>query len=363
MQRNEYQKVFAISQSAIKAFKTKGLAKFKKIYIDKEEDDEDDQDKFAYGSLVDTLAFQPKLLDERFYILDTEVPLPKDKLKLVIDKTYKEAVEIVDNKVELNRRGNLPEPLYVPDITEISEWYDLIFKYAREITYGGTTWSRTRICDNAYEEGYLYFRMLGKANGRSIINSQENADAIETVEALRNHPRTKRYFVQQENQTLLFQQEIFLEFNVSGMPIPLKGALDIIHFDHDAKTVQVPDLKTTYNAQTFKTIAKSFDYTTQASFYNFLLREWLKTYEDGKYVNYTCLNPINIAIDATTKEPYIYEYDWSDLEIVEHGSEENNVQGWRSILEEIAWHLQSGVWNCPKELHETGKIKLKIFRR
>src|SRR5688572_19824032 len=96
MQRPEYKEVFAISQSAIKAFKSKTLQKFKKIYIDKEEDDPDKGD-YDFGSLVDTLALEEKLFNERFYIPPHEVSIPGEKVKYIVDKVYKEASDITRN--------------------------------------------------------------------------------------------------------------------------------------------------------------------------------------------------------------------------------------------------------------------------
>lgn len=364
MQKLDYRNVFAISQSAIKAFRSKSIQKFKQIFIDKEDDEDDDQDKYAHGSLVDTIAFEPTLLDARFFIPDAEVEIPSEKIKLVVDRVYKEALEIVENKIKLNEQGNLPEPLFIPDITNIYDWADLIIKHAREVKYGGTTWSASRILDNVYESGGWYFRMLGTANGRSVISAGDNADAIAMVEALRADKYTRPYFIQQENETLLFQTEIFVDYQVKeGLIIPLKGAIDIIRLNHNTKTVRVPDLKTSYNSENFAYQARQYGYCTQGSFYNFLVREWLKTYEDGKYADYEFEVPCNIVIDRTYKIPYIYEYTWEDIEIAQEGSEANNIIGWKKTLEEISWHIETGIWDRPKELYETGKITLKIYNK
>lgn len=363
MQRPEYQKVFAISQSAIKAFRTKSLNEFRELYITEKEEDDTNEDKFAFGSLVDTIAFQPELLDERFYIPQHSVNIPGEKVKSIVDNVYKEARQVVDNKILLNEKGNLPEPMYIPTLEDIYEWQELIIKYAKEINYGGSTWSRSRILDNVGEDGQPYFRMLSESNGRYIITSADNIDAIEMVEALKKDPNTQRYFVPQEEETLLFQQEIFVDYQFNdNVIIPLKAALDIIRLDHKNETVEAPDLKTTHTSETFAKIAREFGYITQLSFYKFILTEWLKTYEEGKYAHYTFKEPINIVIDRKNKIPYIYEYDWDELDIAENGSEEKHIEGWRATLDIIAWHITNGVWDRPKELYETGRIKLKIFR-
>jgi len=362
MQRTEYKNVFAISQSAMKAFRKKTLHDFHNLYINQIEDDEDDSD-YAFGSLADTLAFQPELMDERFYIPEHAISIPGDKVKIIVDKVYKEASKIVETKMLLNEKGNLPEPIHVPSLEDLYDWEDVIMKYAKEIKYGGDTWSRPRILDKVVDEGQAYFRMMSNANGRYIISSMDNADAIEVVDNLRKDINTRKYFVQQEGETLLFQQEIFVDhIYQDNLMIPLKGALDIIHFDHKKRTVRVVDLKTTHTCEFFPKIAKELFYIVQVSFYQYILSEWLKTYEEGKYAGYEFEIPINIAIDRRTKIPYIYQYFAEDLEIAEYGSKEKNIQGWRETLDTISWHVSTGIWDRSRELYENGFIRMKIYK-
>lgn len=364
MQNLDYKQKFAISQSAIKTFKNKTLQKFKKIYIDKEEDDDEDQDKYAYGSLVDTIAFEPSLINERFYIPDEDIQIPGEKIKLIIDKCFKEVKEVVENKIKLNKQGNLPEPLRIPDVTDIFDWEQMLLKIARNLKYGGTTWTDQRIIDNIINDGKQYFRLLGISNNRSIITPRDNADAVEAVDILRKDKNVHAYFVQQENETLLFQTEIYMDYQVKeGLIVPLKGAIDIIRLNHNLETIRVPDLKTSYNSEGFNYQAKNYDYVYQASFYHFLVSEWLKSYQEGKYAHYKFEPPCNIVMDRNCKVPYLYEYDWEDIFIAQHGSEENNILGWKALLEEISWHIETGIWDRPRELYENGKIKLKIFKK
>ncbi len=360
MQRPEYQKVFAISQSAMKAFRTKTLQEFHELYI--EQKDTDPDDKFAFGSLVDTIAFTPELMDERFYIPPYAVYIPGEKVKYIVDKVYKEAQATVETKNLLNEKGNLPEPIYVPNIQDIYDWQDLIIKYAKEIEYGGKTWSRTRIVETVGEDGQTYFRLLSESNGRYVITTQDNADAVEMVENLKKDPNTRGFFVQEEGETLLFQQELYVDYPFGEMILPLKASPDIIRFKHKQKTVQVPDFKTTHTSEEFLTIAKKFGYVVQVDFYAYIVKEWLKTYEDGVYADYEVEIPMNIVIDRKYKIPYVYEYSWEDLEIARHGSKDKDIEGWITTLNTIAWHVQNSIWDRPKELYQTGKIKLKIFK-
>lgn len=363
MQRSEYKDTFAISQSAIKAFKTKPLQKFKQIYIDKEEDDDEDDSKYAFGSLCDTLSFQPELVDERFYIPDEEVKVPGEKVKFIVDKVYKDALSLVENRTLLNEQGNLPERLYVPDITHLSEFQDIILKYALENKFGGTTWGKSRILTAVVDDGSSYFRLLGTAGNRHIITLKDNADALEVVDMLRRDKDSMPFFVQQEGERLLFQQEIFSEFKTKTSVVPIKGALDILRINHNEKWVQEADLKCTHNVDEFGYIAKKFDYLTQRSFYNYLLREFLKTYDNGSCKNYKILPPVNVAIARDSKIPYIFEFDFDEVDICQRGSDELGIVGWETVLDNITWHLQTGIWSKPREHNENGKIKLKIYNK
>src|SRR5688572_9703226 len=204
MQSPDYRKVFAISQSAIKAFKTKPIHKFKRIYIDGEKDEDIDEDKYDFGSLSDTLTFTPHLINERFYIPNEEVEIPGEKVKQIVDKVFAESTQIREEAIRLNKFGNLPEPIYVQEEGRLDEWEKLIIKYAREIKYGGSTWTTERIVDNVISDGSKYFRLLGECKGRRIITPQENMDAIQIKEILRTNKDTHEFFIQQEGETLLF---------------------------------------------------------------------------------------------------------------------------------------------------------------
>lgn len=377
MQRPAYKKVFAISQSALKAFRTKPLQKFKQIYIDGIDEDDDDDKRFTFGSLVDTVALSPKLLEERFFNPGENVEIPGEKVKQIIDMVYKEAHASYIETVTLNEKGNLPEKLHVKDITELREWEALILKYAKEVEYGGNSWSEERILKGVFSTGSIYFFLLGTAKGRIIISAAENVEAVEVNEKLRTDKETMPYFIQQEGEVLLHQQEIFVDYFHQRIAnsmeellhsgvfkqtsiVPLKGAVDIIRINEKDKTVQVADLKTTHTAEEFEKKARSYDYVIQASFYLHIVRAFLDQYKGGIYKDFSMLPPINIVIDKEYKIPYIYEYTWDDIEVAENGN--FDFTGWKETLNEIVWHMDNGIWDRPKELYLNKKIILKIFK-
>src|SRR5688500_10011721 len=217
MQKSEYRQVSAISQSAIKAFRKIRLDQLRDIYIDQVSVDEDTSDSLTFGSLVDTLAFEPSLFAERFFIPEYEPNIPGDKVKQIGEKVYRQAKELVETKILLNEQGNVPELLHIPNIHDLAEFNNFTLKAAKEIRYGGDKWSTSRILDNVYEDGSAYFQHLAEASGRSIISTTESAEANQVVKNLREHPRSIPYFVQQEGEILLHQQEIYEDFEYENI--------------------------------------------------------------------------------------------------------------------------------------------------
>jgi hypothetical protein len=75
------------------------------------------------------------------------------------------------------------------------------------------------------------------------------------------------------------------------------------------------------------------------------------------------MNPLNVVIDDTLKVPYIYKYDFDDLEIKKNGVEGTPIRGWADQLHEIAWHLNKNDWSRPREHLTTGSISIKLFSK
>jgi len=360
MQKPEYKQAAGISQSAIKRFRSMPLIKFKEQFIDRISSKESVSESLTFGSLTDTLAFEPELVNDLFYIPPYDVEFPGDKLKAVMDASYEKIAEIVNNKRLLNNQGMLPEEIYIPDIYEMGEFKNTFVDVARELKYGGGKWSANTIYDNC-AGAYRYYSTLVEAAGREVVSFVDSANANQMVNNLKTNPSTISYFVQQPGETLIFQQEIYEEYDYEGIKVPLKCAVDIIRLVHKEKTVYIPDLKTTYDVREFRDQAIKYGYLDQVSFYRYMVGKWLQTFKGGAYKDYVIANLFDIVIDPIVKVPYIFEFDAEDLDIIEHGSKVKNIKGWRNTLDEICWHIKNNVWTIPKELFENGKIKLKFF--
>lgn len=330
MQEKNYRELEGISQSMLKDFKFKSPLKWKKKYIDKKQDEEDDNSKFIFGSLTDTLLFTPEVLDERFFISDA-VKKPSEEICKILENVY-------------NNMGSLED---LPCDITLDMCRDEILQYASKWQ---SRWGADAKYNNIVKEGSDYFEFLKLAKGREIVTSTDNLDAIEIRDIVIKHPRTSKYLISTDEVEVLFQLEISVE--IEG--VVRKGAIDILVINHKNKTIRVIDFKTTMDAHNFVSSIKKFGYGFQLSYYNDLVNEWKKE----KFPEYQMEVPLNIAIDRWEKIPYIYEHDENDMIIEKEGNAKKI--GWMKYLEDLKWHIKNDIWET-RELYENGKIKIKLY--
>jgi len=383
MQDNSYRDQFGVSQSSIKDFQFKSPKKWKEIWIDKRIDISKKDETFIMGSLIDTILFSPDELSSRFYI--GEEKLPSKALASIIKAYYNKLNE--QNAEALMINEYIPQLVEIPVLNlTIEANTSILLECANHYCYKdgdeekcgwNTGWKDDTRINSLIKNGADYFKSLVQAKNRKIISHSMNIEALDLVDILRKHEDVKDYFVPSDNNELLFQLEIFINYPILGTNkfIPLKGALDIVRINHIGKTIQIIDFKSSYSAFNFISSIKQFGYCDQLSYYNFLLKEWIAQDCNYKsYCEYKFIPPINIVIDISDKEPYIYEYEWSDISLAENGNKDflfdlyqtNNhnskiKKGWKKTLDEISWHWSNNLWDKPKELYENKKIKINLL--
>jgi len=368
MQEQSYFNNKAVSQSSIKAWKYLSPKKWKAKFIDKIEDDDDENSSFDLGNLLDTMLFTPHLLKERFYISKLD-KLPSDTERKITECIYTEICRINRERSEINKQS--PEEIPYLSMT-FEDNKEIVLSCVKNEKWN-ERWGDDAKYNTIYKNGNDYFKLLVESKNRKIISRNLLDQANELILILKNHDRTKNYFTPSEGIELLFQLELFtsiflvLEDNTE-FNLPLKGALDILVINHNEKSIQIVDFKKAGNAHQFLENVRKYGYCDQLSFYYFLLKEtFLK--ENKKYENYEIKLPINICIDIQDKVPYIYEYNKTDLFISKYGNQSflNNDpfvkvrKGWLSSLQKIAWHYKNDFFEEPYELHKYNKIKLDLI--
>lgn len=359
MQDKEYKSKFAISQSAIKDWAVMSPSKWYKTWITKELARPDAGTSASFGTLLDCLCLTPKLFEKNFIIAD--IVLPSESIQNVVNTTYNRVKELNANAEKLNKEGaNIPMKELILDHEDIIKAAAVEHDYFAKQT--------GRAYNEVMAKGKDFFEFLKKVDGKKVVSQVDKKTADELKDILFDHKRTKGFFVPKKGCRVVFQQRIYADLELGGFEnldhMPMKGAIDIIHFNDKHKEVREVDLKWTNDAFLFKDAIKRYDYPAQHSVYDFLLREWLKTYDDGKYEDYTVCPPLNVVIDSDQKIPYLYTYNMNDLHIKRYGHEAMTwVQGWEQVVNEIAWHMDTQQWEVPREHYLNGVMNVKIFHR
>jgi len=370
MSEAAYRAKFAISQSSIKDWKELPPAQWYDKWILRKGKSKKSA-ALDLGSLLDTLCFSETEFKRRFII--TDVKKPSDNIAKIVTSVYDHIVQLNENIKTLNEAPaeEGKQKINVPSKkVSLIDNKDIIAKFSEEEKYyeGKPDQAYNKIMKDG---GAEYFEFMKKVGKRIVITPAQEKLAKELKDILYTDKVSAGFFTPKKGCDVIFQVQIFADFPIQGLDgiesIPVKGMLDILHFNHKRKEVREVDLKFTsngaYKFTSYNGPMRLFDYPSQHSFYDFLIPEWLKTYEGGKYKDYSVMNPLNVVIDDDIKLPYLYEYSKSDLYIKRYGIENTAICGWEDVLNEIAWHLNKNDWSRPKEHIRHGKILINIFKK
>jgi hypothetical protein len=362
-----YRAKFAISQSAIKDWKEMPPQKWYDKWILKITKRKTGE-ALDFGTLLDTLCFSEKEFEKRFIVSETKKP--SEKVTDIINCIFQHIAELNDNAKKLNEQpAEEGKPKVNIPLKKVSlvDNKDIVTKFTVEKDHYAS--KPEQGYNDIIAKGTDYFELLKKSGKRIVITEVQKLLAEKLKEKLYNDPSTAGFFKPKKGCFVFFQVQIFGEFPVGLEEVeslPIKGMVDIIHVNTKRREVREVDLKFTNDAFKFNHYGgpvRMFDYPMQHSFYDFLIPMWLKTFEDGKFADYTVMNPLNVVIDDDTQVPYVYEYNREDLYIKRMGIENTSIKGWEDTLNEIAWHLANNDWSRPKEHLVNGKMCINVFKK
>jgi len=208
-------------------------------------------------------------------------------------------------------------------------------------------------------------------NNKQILTNSQYELATKIVESLKTNRFTSKYFqnnndfssIKDWSLERINQLEIYWE--AKGQKC--KSKLDMIFVNHQEKTIQIFDLKTTGKSTfSFNSSALSFRYDIQASFYTSALY-WLinKSNDDywSKFKDYTIL-PFTFIVESTKTQGFPLLYKCSD-KFLSNGMDGfylNNkyYKGFSQLIDEYIWCKENNSWTYEKEIIENeGVINLE----
>ena len=269
------------------------------------------------GKVIHNLLLEDGSFDKSFILLPST--LPTGNSRLVIDKIY--------NRVK-EGPGLLSD--YKIEILEILKEINL---------HQSLKTDEQRLAKIVTEETIIYFEFLKLKGKKDLIDSETLQRCNEAVDALKANNTVcgllGTYQSQMENISLFNEIELSAAAIELGTPLSLKGVLDNVKIDRDAKIIYVNDLKTTGKTiSDFEETIEFYNYYLQAAIYMRLVKFVHKDIltEGWKVI-------FNFIVVDKYNQVYPFEVSTETME------------KWDAILlerlKEAAWHYDNNKYSLP----------------
>ena len=291
---------------------------------------DEDTTYFRKGSAVDCLLTEPKEFDKRYVLCTVEAP---GGMMGEFVKTYLHNINKDDIDEDTKRKA-----AYVDSGFKI-KYESVIKKFeAPEI------------------QDYIKFNLENK--DKTFLSREEMTQTINMVNMLKSCEITKPY-MDPVNCEVKNQVEFEMPWEtLSGKVYTIRGMIDKIIINHDLKTVQALDLKTTgKSVYSFPNSYIKYAYFRQAAIY----QRWLVLSLVKETFNYGIL-PFKfiVAETACNNKPLVFEVSSDDLLIGMYGgfskSTGKRMKGFAELVEEVEWHQKTGEWEIKKEVQDNGGV-------
>ena len=298
------------------------------------------------GSLVHCLLAEQKL-EDKFHLLSAIEP--KGQMKELVDALFNRTLKgMVD--------GEQTEKfivLFGDAVQEVK--YDAAGK---EVAFKGKDFEKIL---SMFEgtDAEIYYKELLLTIGKSVVSVNLITKAEQLVEKLRGHSYTHEYVNARSAQGIDVFNELSILFEVDG--VPYKSMLDKVIVNHEAKTIELLDWKTSWDNEEPQRAYLKFGYYLQAPLYDYALHQWAK--EHG-LENYTIIPMKYIFCDTSGfADPVVLSLSKEDLDAGWNGFELRGYRyrGLRELMKDIAWHVDSTNWATSKAIYEaSGHLQLAL---
>ena len=322
---NEYFKNASVSNSLLSAIADN--PKWVKFRRDNPDLEDEDKKYFRVGSALDCLLTSPQNFAEEFHIVAAKRPYG-----------------YISTFVE-----NLPTGLAPGcDLSLYQEAYDKSKYKSRLDKVVDTFWNNP--------DALEYYNAIRDINGRQVLAKDEYDTVMHCKKRLEENEFTLPFFVDSTpGIELLHQKDIYFKFEETEC----KALLDGLKIDHNNKTIQVFDLKTTGKSiHDFPISFIQFGYFRQASFYIAAVVSWV-TETRPELIDYVFLPFKFIVVDSKPNSSYpaiIYECTEKDLQCGLFGGyvDKKHIPGIVELLEDYKYHCDTNQWDLPRKVYLNG---------
>jgi hypothetical protein len=325
----EYRQLPGVNQSSLKKILVSPQSYLQAVKSQAEPDD-DKEDHFVFGGVLDVMLVGNKEEFDRQYIKIPDDTKCSDAVKAIVSNVYNCVVD--------------------EDKLSLSNYSDVILTVAREQNYQNNYKDETLIA-SVIKQGEDYFKLLSKIAGKTPVTETDYAKAVSCKMALIADKFTNPYV--KAGKEIEFLNRFIIQFEYEGVNI--KGELDRVIINHKQKTVTPVDFKSTgKSVYTFKYDFFKYRYDFQAAVYRQGLfnDERIKTLlEEG----YTITPFVFVVVEKDLKNnPMVFVVSPEVESIGLIGgvtSEGKELEGFTQAMQRYKYHEENNVWDYPAEYY------------
>jgi hypothetical protein len=325
----EYRQLPGVNQSSLKKILVSPQSYLQAVKSQAEPDD-DKEDHFVFGGVLDVMLVGNKEEFDRQYIKIPDDTKCSDAVKAIVSNVYNCVVD--------------------EDKLSLSNYSDVILTVAREQNYQNNYKDETLIA-SVIKQGEDYFKLLSKIAGKTPVTETDYAKAVSCKMALIADKFTNPYV--KAGKEIEFLNRFIIQFEYEGVNI--KGELDRVIINHKQKTVTPLDFKSTgKSVYTFKYDFFKYRYDFQAAVYRQGLfnDERIKTLlEEG----YTITPFVFVVVEKDLKNnPMVFVVSPEVESIGLIGgvtSEGKELEGFTQAMQRYKYHEENNVWDYPAEYY------------
>jgi hypothetical protein len=329
MENDFYSKPFQFSYSSLNKLMWNPQAFYQMYVLGNRE--EKTESYLVNGKIVHALLLEPDKFNDQFIISPGK--LPTDSLRSVIDRVYTHAQELQANGDQR---------------TEFTDFSDAVLDVLKDINLHQSLKTDQQRIDKVYTpEAISYWDFL-KSKGNKTLIDQETYDFCKTgVDLIKMNPQICNLIGC--NLTEFSNKEVFnelpVECNINNKHFGIKGIIDNLVIDHDAKTININDIKTT--SKDLK------DFPESIEFYNY----WMQS---AIYCTIIAIKFINL-IDRGYSLKFNFVVIDKAYQVYAFPVSENTLNSWfnrlTETLDKAEWHYVNKSYDLPYDF-AIGKVTL-----
>lgn len=336
----QYRAVIMDSSSSLKEF-SQNRKKYHKKYILNEKVEDEDSKASVMGRLVETRLLEDHLFDSKFHMSVVNAA-PTAMMLDFVEALYKHTVEATNEDGVLTRNfEELCKDAHA----------DSGFKIKLDAVLN-------KFIGSDAEVYYKEIREV-RSKGLTVVTTQDVTNAEKIVEEL----KTNMFTAEIVNMVNSARYSVHNQLQIEGYDVfghQFKSMMDMVHVDHNEKTVQVYDLKCTWSVENFY---EEYYLYRRAYIQGFLYHKAAESWaSEMGYGDYTILYPKFIVCDSTNySSPLVYAMSDINMQDALNGFEHKgrNYPGVASLIENLDWAIKNDVWNISRENYiNNGVVKL-----